>query len=85
MTNEQLAVLLDQIAKRLECEIDVTRSGLPETMERRLCRNWYPFTSGWVEEPGDFVVLGGLTGVVEELRVQAESLRKAGCDECRAR
>lgn len=78
MTNEQLAILLDQLAARLEREIDVARSGLPEAMERRMLRAWYPLTAGWVEEQGDFVALAGLTGMVSELRAQAESLRKAG-------
>lgn len=78
MTNEQLAILLDQLANRLDDKIASVRASLPETMERRMLRAWYPLTAGWVEEQGDFVALAGLTGMVSELRAQAESLRNAG-------
>lgn len=84
MTNEQLAILLDQLAARLDHELVTVRQCLPEDFERFTVRR-FGLQEGWYDAPGDFVVLEGVVGLGKELRRQAESLRKAGCDECRAR
>ena len=85
MTNEQLAIVLANLAHRLEREINLLRAALPAEMEREeelayigdrlVLQTFDTDPEHWRKEPGDYVALGSLTSLVNELNQNVETLR----------
>lgn len=70
MTNEQTYLLLMWIAEFLKHEINDFRMQLPESLER------HSVTTADFSEAvigGDFLILDGLKGLLQELNIQAKT------------
>lgn len=84
MSNEQLLILIRAWANRLEREIELINDELPDEMERipnqvYIGKNpisfWDKDPKNWKEEPGDFVITLGISGLLIELRDAEETLK----------
>jgi len=77
MTNEQLAVLLHSVLSRLESAIDKAHNNLLDddfAVRERITESHMRWGKGFVDEPGEFVLLDSLRCLQWELEKDVEAL-----------